>query len=234
MIPWQELRRVNVPGEDMPLVLAQRGDEFVIRLGAVALMSNRAHGSEEALAERACARLAGRVNVRVLIGGLGMGFTLAAALRVLPSSAQVVVAELVPAVVEWNRGLLAGLAGRPLDDARVSVHEGDVADVLRDSKAAFDAILLDVDNGPDGLTRSSNQHLYEASGLDAAHRALRDDGILAVWSVAPDVAFTQRLLAHGFDAEVQVARARHTKGGRHTLWLARRVADTRSRGSRPE
>ena len=224
MIPWQELRRVNVPGQHTPLVLAQRGDEFVIRLGAVALMSNRAHGSEEALAERACARLAGRANVRVLIGGLGMGFTLAAALRVLPPTAEVVVAELVPAIVEWNRGLLASLAGRPLDDARVSVLECDVAHVLRDSRAAFDAILLDVDNGPDGLTRASNQHLYEASGLDAAYRALRDDGILGVWSVAPDVAFTQRLLAQGFAAEVQVARARRTQGGRHTLWLARRPA----------
>src|SRR5258708_5079567 len=148
MIPWQELRRVNVPGAGGPLVLARRGDEFVIRLGTVALMSNRAHGSEEALAERACARVTGRQNVRVLIAGLGMGFTLAAALKVLPPSAQVVVAELVPAVVEWNRGLLANLAGRPLDDARLTVHAGDVTDEMRASSAGREPILLDVATVP--------------------------------------------------------------------------------------
>jgi spermidine synthase len=224
MIPWQELRRVNVPGEDTPLTLAQRGDEFVIRLGAVTLMSSRAHGSEEVLAERAGECIAGRARARVLIGGLGMGFTLAAALKVLPRSAEVVVAELVPAIVEWNRGPLAELAGRPLDDARVSVREGDVADLLRESDAAFDAILLDVDNGPDGLTRPKNRQLYEGVGLEAAFRALRDDGVLGVWSVAPDPAFTRRLNAQGFDTQAQVARARHMKGGRHTLWLARRPA----------
>ena len=215
---------MNVPGEDATLVLAQRGDEYVIRLGAVTLMSSRAHGSEEALAERTCEHIASRPNARVLIGGLGMGFTLAAALRALPRSARVVVAELVPAIVEWNRGPLAGLSGRPLDDARVNVYEGDVADVLRESDAAFDAILLDVDNGPDGLTRSRNRHLYEAVGLGAAFRALRNDGVLGVWSVAPDAAFTRRLLAQGFETKAHVARARHTKGGRHTLWLARRPA----------
>ena len=224
MIPWQELRRVNVPGEDATLTLAQRGDEFVIRLGAVTLMSSRAHGSEEALAARACGTIAGHARPCVLIGGLGMGFTLAAALRVLPRSAQVVVSELVPAIVEWNRGPLAELAGRPLEDSRVSVREGDVADVLSESDAAFDAILLDVDNGPDGLTRSSNRHLYERMGLEATFRALRDGGVLGVWSAAPDAAFTRRLVAQGFDTETQVARARHMKGGRHTLWLARRPA----------
>jgi spermidine synthase len=222
MIPWRELARAEVPGGDAPLVLAERGGEYVIRLGAVTLMGSRAHGSEEALAERALAGLAGRANLRVLIGGLGMGYTLAAALRALPRTAEVVVAELVPAIVAWNRELLADLAGRPLDDARVSVREADVADVLRASDAAFDAILLDVDNGPDGLTRSANQQLYAAAGLAAAFRALRAGGVLGVWSVAADAAFTRRLHAQGFAAEAEAVRARTGKGGRHTLWLARR------------
>jgi spermidine synthase len=169
------------------------------------------------------AGLAGRANLRVLIGGLGMGYTLAAALRALPRTAEVVVAELVPAIVAWNRELLADLAGRPLDDARVSVREADVADVLRASDAAFDAILLDVDNGPDGLTRSANQQLYAAAGLAAAFRALRAGGVLGVWSVAADAAFTRRLHAQGFAAEAEAVRARTGKGGRHTLWLARRL-----------
>ena len=233
MIPWRELHRASVPGEPVPLVLAQRGTEFAIRVGGVALMGSRAHGSEEALAELACARIAARADVRVVVGGLGMGFTLAAALRALPTSARVVVVELVPELIEWNRGPLADLAGRPLDDARVSVRAGDVADVLHESRAAFDAILLDVDNGPTALTRATNRRLYATPGLAAAFDALRDDGILGVWSVAPDAAFTRRLLAHGFDAETRVVRAQLARGGRHTLWLARRPArPARGRASR--
>ncbi len=219
MIPWKELGRATIPGESSPLILAQRDTEYVIRIGAHALMSSRAHGSEEALAELACARIAGRANARVLIGGLGMGFTLAAALGSLPGTAQVVVAELMPAVIEWNRGPLAHLANKPLEDARVTVHEGDVAAVISHERSALDAILLDVDNGPNGLTRASNDGLYSAAGLAAALRALRVGGVLGVWSVAPDDEFARCLGRAGFEVEEEIVRARRTKGGRHTLWL---------------
>ena len=222
MIPWRELSRTTVPGEAAPLVLSQRDTEFVIRIGPHTLMSSTAHGSEEALAERVCKRIAGRTAASCLVGGLGMGFTLAAALRQLEPTARVTVAELVPAVVEWNRGPLAHLAQRPLEDARVSVHAGDVADMIRVNEAAFDGILLDVDNGPNGLTHASNDWLYSAAGLRAVFRALRDEGVLGVWSVAPDREFTRRLVAIGFAVEEEVARARRTRGGRHTLWLATR------------
>ena len=222
MIPWRELGRASVPGEDAPLVLFSHGSEFVIRIGPHALMSSSAHGSEEALAELACERMAGRVGARVLIGGLGMGFTLAAALEHLPTDAQVVVAELIPAVVEWNRGPLAGLANRPLEDPRVTVCEMDVAEMIRGREADYSVILLDVDNGPSGLTRSSNDRLYTPAGLSTAFRALRDGGVLGVWSVAPDHEFTRRLGDIGFEVEEHIVRARRTRGGRHTLWLATR------------
>jgi spermidine synthase len=220
MIPWQLLGSASVPGNDAPLTLLRRGGEFVIRIGATALMSSTAHGSEEALAELGCARIADRVDAHVLVGGLGMGFTLAAALRHVGPRARVVVAELMPAVVEWNRGPLAHLAGRPLDDPRVSVREGDVGDCIRGGRADFDAILLDVDDGPDGLTRTANDSLYSASGLRDTGAALRAGGVLGVWSVAPDADFTRRLARAGFAVEESVVRARRTKGGRHTLWLA--------------
>jgi spermidine synthase len=220
MIPWTELARANVPGQAKPLVLARRDDEFVIRVGHTPLMSSRMHASEDALATQACGRLESRATPCVLVGGLGMGFTLAAALRALPGAAQVVVAELVPAIVDWNRGPLAALAGRPLEDGRVKVSVGDVADLLRDSNAAFDAMLLDVDNGPDGLTRAANDRLYSSAGLRVAARALRPGGVLAVWSVAPDPAFSRRLHECGFNVAEQFVRARGTKGSRHVLWLA--------------
>lgn len=227
MIPWQELGRAAVPGESLPLVLLRRDTEFVIRVGSHALMSSASHGSEETLAEWACPRAASRAGARVLIGGLGMGFTLAAALRHLQPTARVIVAELIPAVVEWNRGPLAHLAGRPLKDARVSVHTGDVADVIRRRKSAFDAILLDVDNGPNGLTRASNGWLYSPAGLSAALHSLRSEGVLGVWSVAPDRGFFDRLVGSGFAVDEKIARARRTRGGRHTLWLASRPAARR-------
>ena len=220
MIPWQELGRATIPGESSPLILVQRDTEFVIRIGPLALMSSRAHGSEEALAELACARIADRNEARVLVGGLGMGYTLAAALRVLAPDAHVTVAELMPVVIEWNRGPLGPLAGHPLDDPRVAVYEGDVAALISQSAASFDAILLDVDNGPNGLTRATNDRLYSPAGLRAAQRALGQRGVLGVWSVAPDEAFTRRLEAEGFMVQAEIVRARRTKGGRHTLWLA--------------
>lgn len=227
MLPWVELGRAEVRGEREPLLLVQRGDEFVIRLGTNTLMSSAAHGSEEALAESACLSFAEYVDARVLIGGLGMGFTLAAALRVLAPGARVEVAELVPAVVEWNRGALAHLAGDPLADPRTHVHVGDVGKLYRGLDGAYDAILLDVDNGPDGLTRSGNDWLYGAEGLAAAHRALKGGGVFGVWSATPDDAFTQRLAKVGFTVETQVIRARRKRGGRHTIWLGRKRAGRR-------
>jgi spermidine synthase len=224
MLPWTELDRATVPGEARPLVLARRAEEFVIRVGHTPLMSSRMHDSEDALATHACEQLASTAEAHVLVGGLGMGFTLAAALKVLPANARVVVAELVPAIVEWNRGPLAPLAGRPLEDARVTVRVGDVSELLAASDAVFDAILLDVDNGPAGLTRSSNDKLYSNAGLRTAARALRPAGVLAVWSVAPDERFAQRLADAGFAVEELPVRAHAGKGARHMLWFARRPA----------
>ncbi len=229
MIPWQELGRATIEGEALPLILARRGEEYAIRLGPHALMTNTLHGSEEVLAELALAPMAERSDVFVMIGGLGMGFTLAAALRVLGETARVLVVELVPEVIEWNRGPLAALAGEPLRDRRATAHVGDVAEEIRARDGRFDAILLDVDNGPNGLTRASNDWLYGAAGLQAAYRALRPNGVLGVWSVAPDRAFTRRLNEAGFVAREESVRARRTKGGRHTLWLATRPSGARGR-----
>jgi spermidine synthase len=221
MIPWELLDSAPVPDGGETLRLYRRGDEFSIRIGANELMNSRTHGSEDRLAEAACARLAGRAQPRVLIGGLGMGFTLAAALRRLGPDAAVVVAELVPAVVEWNRGPLGAPSGRPLDDVRVAVHAGDVGALLRTAATAFDAILLDVDNGPAGLTRKGNDWLYGAAGLRAAHAALRPGGALAVWSAAPDRRFHARLRRAGFEVEELRVRAHRNRGARHIIWLAR-------------
>ncbi len=228
MIPWKLLDRAPVPEAGGELSLYQRGEEFSIRIaGRGELMNSRVHGSEEALALLACARLVGRQRPRLLIGGLGMGFTLAAALRALGPDAEVVMAELVPAVVAWNRGALGAQAGNPLRDARVTVRETDVARVLRAERNAFDAILLDVDNGPEGLTRDANDWLYGHGGLAAAFAALRADGLLAVWSAGGDRDFTDRLRRAGFEAEELRVRARKSKGARHTIWLARRDGASR-------
>jgi spermidine synthase len=223
MNPWNLLDSAPVPGNAGELRLYQRGAEFSIKVaGRGELMNSRAHGSEDALAEHACARLTDCTRPRLLIGGLGMGFTLAAALRQLGKQAQVVVAELVPAVVEWNRGALGACAGHPLDDPRVSVRTCDVARLLVAEQQAYDAILLDVDNGPEGLTRNENDWLYGEDGLNAAYAALRPQGVLAVWSAGPDQAFMQRLRKVGFEVDEVRVRAHGTKGARHIIWLARR------------
>jgi spermidine synthase len=223
MTPWILLNSAPVPGNGVELRLYRRGDEFSIRiLGRGELMNSRVHGSEDALAEHACARLAGRLKPRLLIGGLGMGFTLAAALRQLGDHAQVVVAELVPAVVAWNRGPLGEPAGHPLRDPRVTVRQVDVARILMVERQAYDAILLDVDNGPEGLTRKENDWLYGVNGLNAAYAALRPPGVLAVWSAGPDQTFLQRLRKVGFEVEEVRVRAHGSKGARHIIWFARR------------
>ena len=223
MIPWELLDSAPVPGGSETLRLYRRGGEFSIRVEGCELMNSRVHGSEDALAEHACARLADRPAPKVLIGGLGLGYTTAAALRRLGPQARVVVAELVPAVVAWNRGPLAGLAGHPLEDTRVLVREIDVARILKTEPQAYDAILLDVDNGPAGLTRTGNDWLYSRAGLHAALAALKPSGLLAIWSAGSDSAFSQLLRQTGFTVEEVTARARGSKGGsRHLIWLAER------------
>jgi spermidine synthase len=204
------------------LALYQHGQDFIIKVpGGQDLMSTRTYGSAEALAEIACAELAGRERPRVLIGGLGVGFTLASALRHLGQDAEVVVAELVPGVVEWNRGPLGEHAGHPLRDGRVVVREVDVAIILREGGRAFDAILLDVDNGPEGLTQKGNDWLYSRAGLNVIQRALRPKGVLAVWSAGTDPAFSKRLRKAGFEVDEIPVKAHRGKGARHLIWVAR-------------
>jgi spermidine synthase len=226
MIPWELLGCAQVPGSGEELRLYRRGKEFSIRVNGCELMNSRAHGSEDALAELACAKIVDRHCPRILIGGLGMGYTAAEALRRLGTGSQVVIAELVPGVVEWNRGPLADLANHPLRDPRVAVREVDVAGILRAEHRVYDAILLDVDNGPAGLTRKGNDWLYSQAGLDAAHAALTSAGVLAVWSAGPDSAFTKRLSRAGFEVdEVRVRRRGPRGGGRHTIWLGLRKGE---------
>jgi spermidine synthase len=223
MVPWELLDTAPVPGGQGELRLYRRGAEFSIRLDRCELMNSRMHGSEDALAELACARVAGRRRPQVLIGGLGMGYTTAAALQRLPADGQVVVAELVPAVVRWNRGPLADLAGRPIENERVTVREVDIAQILKTERGAYDAILLDVDNGPEGLTRKGNNWLYAPAGLEAAWTTLRPAGVLAVWSANRDRAFARRLHEAGFEVEEVPVRSRGPgRGTRHIIWLAGR------------
>ena len=224
MNPWVLLDEVEVPGDGGKMKLYQRAFEFSISVKNEELMNSRMHGSEDALAELTCNRIADRKNPRVLIGGLGMGFTLSAALEHLGENAHVVVAELVPAVVQWNRTHLSELAGRPLEDPRVTVRESDVRLVIKEQSAAYDAILLDVDNGPDGLTHEGNDRLYTHGGLAAIKTALKPGGILGVWSAEPDKSFSKRLRGSGFGMKEISVRARGKRGGRrHTIWLAEKT-----------
>jgi len=221
MRPWELLDTTTVPGDKSVLRLYRRGDEYSIKIGNSELMSSRVHGSEEALVELTCQRLKDRPSPRVLIGGLGMGFTLAAALKELGPNAEIVVAELVPSVIEWNRGLLSELAGHPLKDPRVTVYEGDVSTLMREERSYYDAIILDVDNGPEGLTRKENDAIYSPAGLKAALSALRPKGILSVWSISPDQGFSKRLKQAKFRVEEIRARARGRHGGgRYMIWLS--------------
>jgi spermidine synthase len=219
MIPWIELDRVPLP-QGGELRLMRRGHEFSIKLGVAELMTSRLFASEEALATLAADRLQDRAKAQVLIGGLGMGFTLRSALKVFGAEARIVVAELVPAVVRWGRGPMAELFAGCLDDPRVQIVETDVAVLLRSAKPGYDAILLDVDNGPEGMTQSANDQLYGLRGLAAARTALRPGGVLAVWSQGPDPAFAKRFEKAGFSVEEARVRAGGARGGtRHTIWL---------------
>jgi spermidine synthase len=201
--------------------LTRRTNEYIILANGRSLMSSRMHGSEEALATFGCRHLRSVERPCVLIGGLGMGFTLRATLDLLPAHATVIVAELVPAVVEWNRGPLGPLAGHPLKDKRVRIESGDVGETVRTTLQRFDAVLLDVDNGPAALTSSDNSKLYDTRGLAAFHAALRDGGVLAIWSARDDRKFEQRLRYSGFTVEVERVRGRLKKGGpHHTIFRA--------------
>ena len=224
MLPWIHLATATAPDGDT-LRLLRRGDEFSIRLqGGNELMNSRLGGSEEALARLALDRLSPRPAPRVLIGGLGMGFTLRAAQAIAPADARLVVSEIVPELVGWAGAHMGAVFGDCLSDPRVEVRTGDVAAVIDAAAGGFDAILLDVDNGPGGLTRADNDLLYRDDGLRAARRALAPGGVLAYWSAAPDPAFAKRLSRAGFAVETHTARAGRARNGvRHTIWTALRT-----------
>ena len=218
MIPWEHLDTAAMPEGGGDLRLMRRGQEFSIMAGAIELMNSRLSGSEEALASLCAARIGARRSPRILVGGLGMGFTLRAALRDFSPDARIVVAELVPQVVDWARGSVRAVHGESLDDPRVRIHLGDVAEAI--AQGDWDAILLDVDNGPDGLTRRANDALYGEAGLAAARRALNPGGVLAVWSSAPHRAFSQRIRRSGLTVEEITVRANRAKrGAKHVIWL---------------
>jgi spermidine synthase len=223
MIPWQQIDTARVPGAKVELRLMRRGTEFSMMLGQNELMNSRLSGSEEALATLACRRIEAVMRPHVLIGGLGMGFTLRAALAVLGAEARIVVAELVPAVIAWARGPMADLFGDSLADPRASIRSADVIEVIGSHPSAFDAILLDVDNGPEGLIRKANDALYDIKGLKAIRQSLRPGGVVAVWSSGPNASFTKRLRDAGFDVnEVAVRATAKRSGARHVIWFATR------------
>lgn len=222
MIPRELVGIAEVPGGP-PLRLIRHGGDFIIMLDRNELMSSRMSGSEKALAVMTCERLRRPESARLLIGGYGMGFTLRAALEALGPGARIVVAELVPGIIEWARGPMAAMTGDCLDDPRVEVQIEDVGRAIETGEARYDAILLDVDNGPDGLTRDDNDALYSARGLERVRAALRPGGVLAVWSAGADPAFTRRLGRAGFAVdEVRVRARENGKGPIHTIWFATR------------
>jgi len=224
MIPSMLLGTAEIPNNGGELRLTQRGDDLSIHLKGVRgeLMNSRRYSSELALAELGCAHIRGVDNTKVLVGGLGMGFTLTAALKAVSTSSQVIVAELVPEVVEWNKGPLGDCAGRPLEDNRTLVHLGDVAELFQANQITYDAVLLDVDNGPEGFTHADNKNLYSIDSLRAIHQTLRSGGVLAVWSAWHDPKFTQQLKKAHFKVDTKTVRAHKGKGSRHTIYLAKK------------
>lgn len=225
MNPWVLIDSAPLPDGRGDIRLIRRADEFSIMLGTIALMNSRLSGSEEAMAKLAWARLENRVTPHMLIGGLGMGFTLRAALAELPASATITVAELMPAVLAWAQGPMTAIFKDCLEDRRVTVKVDDVSRLIKSAKANYDAILLDVDNGPDGLTVETNDTLYSLAGLKAAKAALKRGGVLAIWASAPDRAFTKRLQHAGFIVQEERVRANGKgRGARHVIWLATNAA----------
>lgn len=221
---WTLLDTADIPRNGGELRLLGRGSEFAIQISGTTgdLMNSRTHGSEDALGALACTHCRASNSAKVLVGGLGMGFTLRAALDVLTETAEVVVAELVPGVVKWNREIIGLCAGHPLIDERVEVIVADVGELIDCASGEYDAILLDVDNGPEGLTHPENDGLYSLEGLEAAYHALRQSGVLAVWSASPVPRFTTLLQKAGFRVKEEVVRAHQGKGARHMIWLAAR------------
>lgn len=222
MKPTRLLDQATTP-DGTPLALYEHDGDFSIRVGGVPLMSTRQHHSEERLAELACAGLRDRRRAAVLIGGLGLGFTLRETLRHVAADATVVVAELIPAVIAWNRDPTFGLAADVIDDSRVEIVTGDVADLLDASPGRFDRIMLDVDNGASALTAAANRGLYSARGLGTARAALRSGGRLAVWSADADPLFVSRMEKAGFAVEVCKARTHTTSGGWNSIFVGTRV-----------
>ena len=231
MIPWVRLDAAILP-DGTEMRLSQRGTEFSIRVAGAELMNSRLSGSEEALATLCAERLKGRGGLHCLVGGLGMGFTLKAARLAFPPETRFTVAELVPAVVAWARGPLATLCAESLADPRVSLHVGDVGRLIASAPATFDAIMLDVDNGPEAMTTRENDALYGHAGLALARAALRPGGVLAVWSSGPDPSFARRLRDVGLSVEEARIRAdRGRRGVRHVIWLATRPAGATPKGA---
>ena len=227
MIRWQLLDTAQVPGSQTELRLYQRDKEFSIRVDRSELMNSRVYSTEDLFTVHGCDRIRGHKKPRVLIGGLGMGYSLRTALEKLPKDAEIVVSELVPAVIAWNREHLGHLACHPLRDARVELREIDVGRELRAAPHAYDLILLDVDNGPEGLTRKANDWIYSRPGLEAARAALRPDGVLGYWSSGPDQGFVRRLKQVGFEVEELSLRAANGgRGALHTVWLAKHSRST--------
>ncbi len=222
MIRWELLDQVALPTGKQELRLYRHDQDFSIRIGPYELMSSRAHHSEDELGRLTALKLRSETRPRVLIGGLGMGFTLRATLNHLKGQSQITVAELVPQVIEWNRTHLAHLAKHPLEDKRVTVYEGDVVRPIQAQRDYYHGIMLDVDNGADGLTQKANERLYSHKGLRTAHSALTTGGVLSIWSAGPDDAFVRRLQKAGFIVEEIKVRARSgRKGGGHTIiWMA--------------
>jgi len=225
MTPWTLLGTATIPNDGGELRLTQRDQEFSIHLKGARgeLMNSRMRCSERALADLGCANIKSVENAKVLVGGLGMGFTLDAALKATTQSSQVTVAELVPEVVEWNKGPLGECAERPLDNVRTKVHVGDVADLFTANRANYDAVLLDVDNGPEGFTHSDNTSLYSIKSLRAIKNSLNKNGILAVWSAWFDEKFSAQLKKSGFKVSYKTVRAHKGKGSRHTIYLAEKL-----------
>jgi len=226
---WITIESSIIPGTKVELMLLKCHDDFAIRIDGVPgdLMNSRMHHSEDELAKFGCNRVSSIKHARVLVGGLGMGFTLAAVLKIVGVSAKVTVAELVPAVLEWNRGPLGQCAGRPIEDKRTQIHLGDVADLLKRKSVMpqedqFDAILLDVDNGPEAMTHSDNEWLYSPTGLTNLYEKLRPKGIVAIWSASANPIFTKKLKKASFNVQERTVRARPGKGSRHTIFVAQK------------
>ncbi len=226
MIPRELLATAQIPSmhrDDDTLRLFRRGGDFMIMLGGNELMNSRVSGSEEALADLTCEHICNHTAPHILIGGYGMGYTLRSALAALGEDAKVTVAELIPDIIDWARGSMADLTNGCLNDKRVNLKIADVADLIGQAHAEYDAILLDVDNGPDGLTKNDNDRLYSETGLIAARRALKNGGILAIWSAHPDPKFTQRMIKNGFQTHEKIVRARsNDKGARHNIWFGQK------------